>query len=98
MLTAYEVQRLKDAYALAMSDYDSDAYTQEQYVLYGTYNPFSVTVTHILNNKSGIDFTSYSHTGLPVAVFAEGTGAESFGGYYDNTAIYTKLANMLKVR
>ena len=98
VLTAYEVQRLKDAYALAMSDYDSDAYTQEQYVLYGTYNPFSVTVTHILNNKSGIDFTSYSHTGLPVAVFAEGTGAESFGGYYDNTAIYTKLANMLKVR
>jgi alkaline phosphatase len=45
VLTAYEIQRLRDAYALAMSDYDS--YTQEQYVLYGTYNPFSVTVTHI---------------------------------------------------
>lgn len=56
------------------------------------------TVTHILNNKSGIDFTSYSHTGLPVAVFADGTGAESFGGYYDNTAIYTKLASMLEVK
>ena len=98
VLTDYEVQRLKEAYALAMSDYDSGKYTQEQYVLYGTYNPFSVTVTHILNNKSGIDFTSYSHTGLPVAVFADGTGAESFGGYYDNTAIYTKLASMLKVK
>ena len=98
VLTDYEVQRLKDAYALAMSDYDSSKYTQEQYVLYGTYDPFSVTVTHILNNKSGIDFTSYSHTGLPVAVFADGVGADSFQGYYDNTAIYTKLASVLKVQ
>lgn len=98
VLTDYEVRRLKDAYALAMSDYDSSKYTQEQYALYGTYNPFSVTITHILNNKSGIDFTSYSHTGLPVAVFADGVGADSFKGYYDNTAIYTKLASMLKVQ
>ena len=98
MLTDYEIQRLKDAYALSMTDYDSDSYTQEQYVLYGTYNPFSVTVTHILNNKSGIDFTSYSHTGLPVAVFADGVGAESFGGYYDNTQIFTKLSTMLGLK
>ena len=96
VLTDYEVQRLKDAYELAVGD--GSEYTQEQYVLYGTYNCFSVTVTHILNNKSGIDFTSYSHTGLPVAVFADGTGAQNFGGYYDNTAIYTKLASMLKVK
>ena len=81
-----------------MSEYDSGEFTQEQYVLYGTYNPFSVTITHILNNKSGIDFTSYSHTGLPVAVFAEGIGEEAFTGYYDNTQIYFKLASMLKVK
>ena len=98
VLTGYEIQRLRTAYEMAMSDYDAGKFTQEQYVLYGTYNPFSVTVTHILNNKSGIDFTSYSHTGLPVAVFADGAGADSFGGSYDNTAIYTKLASMLKVR
>ena len=98
VLTDYEIQRLKTAYELAMTDYDSDQYTQEQYVLYGTYNPFSVTVTHILNNKSGVDFSSYSHTGLPVAVFAQSAGAENFGGYYDNTEIYTKLASMLKVK
>ena len=67
-------------------------------MLYGTYNCFSVTVTHILNNKSGIDFTSYSHTGLPVAVFADGCGADDFKGYYDNTQIYTKLASLLEVQ
>ena len=97
-LTEYEVQRLRTAYDLAMSDYNTADYTQEQYVLYGGYNPFSVTVTHILNNKAGVDFTSYSHTGLPVAVFADGVGAEEFGGYYDNTDIYNKLANLLEVK
>ena len=98
VLTDYEIQRLKTAYNLAMTDYDSDQYTQEQYVLYGTYNPFSVTVTQILNNKSGADFSSYSHTGLSVVVLAPGAGAENFVGYYDNTEIYTKLASMLKVK
>ena len=98
VLTEYETQRLRTAYDLAMSDYNADDFTQEQYVLYGTYNPFSVTVTHILNNKAGVDFTSYSHTGLPVAVFADGVGAQEFGGYYDNTDIYNKLANLLEVK
>ena len=98
VLTEYETQRLRTAYELIMSDYSADDFTQEQYVLYGTYNPFSVTVTHILNNKAGVDFTSYSHTGLPVAVFADGIGAEAFGGYYDNTEIYNKLATLLDVQ
>ena len=97
-LTDYEVKRLKDAYELSMTEYDSEKYSQEQYVLYGTYNPFSVTITHILNNKSGIDFTSYSHTGLPVGVFADGVGSENFDGYYDNTDIYHKMADLLDVK
>ena len=97
VLTEYEIQRLRTAYDLSMTDYNVDEFTQEQYVLYGEYNPFSVTVTHILNNKSGVDFTSYSHTGLPVAVFADGIGAEAFGGYYDNTEIYNRLAAMLGI-
>ena len=98
VLTDYEQQRLRTAYELAMSDTKSSDYTQEQYVLYGTYNPFSVTVTHILNNKSGVDFTSYSHTGLPVAVFAQGAGADNFTGYYDNTEIYQKMAALVSVK
>ena len=97
VLTEYELERLKAAYELTMAE-EKPEYTQEQYVLYGTYEPLSVTITHILNNKSGIDFTSYSHTGLPVAVFADGAGAETFGGYYDNTDIYVKLSTLLDVK
>ena len=62
------------------------------------YEPLTVTITHILNNKSGVSFSSYSHTGLPVAMFAHGMNAEQFNGYYDNTDIYNKLAAMLAVR
>lgn len=98
VLTDYEVQRLRTAYEFAMTDPDVEEYTQEQYVLYGTYNPFSVTVTHILNNKAGVDFTSYFHTGLPVAVFANGAGEDAFNGYYDNTEIYQKMASLLEVK
>ena len=72
-------------------------YTDEEKILYGSYEPLSVTITHILNNKSGINFSSYAHTGLPVAVFAKGAGQELFGGYYDNTEIYDKLALLTDV-
>lgn len=96
VLTEYEVERLRTAYEMIGAD--SSTYTQEQYALYGGYNPFSVTVTHILNNKSGISFSSYSHTGLPVAVFAMGQDAEAFTGYYDNTEIYQKMASILDVQ
>ena len=98
VLTEYEANRLKDSYELTMNGADASTYTQEQSILYGGYNPFSVTVTHILNNKSGISFTSYSHTGLPVAVFAQGIGEDNFKGFYDNTQIYSKLATMLDVK
>lgn len=97
-LTEYEIQRLKNAYELALSKYNISKYSQEQQVLYGTYNPFSVTITHILNNKAGLNFGSYSHSGLPVAVFAKGVGAKDFSGYYDNTEIFKKLASLLMVK
>lgn len=56
-----------------------------------------MTITHILNNKSGINFGSYAHTGLPVEVLVSGVGAEKFEGYYDNTQIYEKLAELTGV-
>ncbi len=97
VLTTYEYNLLKKAYDKTMSA-NSTERTQEEYILYGTYEPLTVTITHLLNNKSGISFTSYAHTGLPVGVFAKGQGADLFKGYYDNTEIYDNLANLLKVK
>ena len=97
VLTEYEMEQLRAAYEKSVNGTAASQYEQEEYVLYGTYEPLSVTITHIINNKSGISFTSYSHTGLPVAVLAEGVGAESFSGYYDNTQIYEKMADLLNI-
>ena len=97
VLTEYEQEQLRAAYEKSINGTAASEYEQEEYVLYGTYEPLSVTLTHIINNKSGISFTSYSHTGLPVAVLAHGVNAEVFNGYYDNTEIFNKLAEMLNV-
>ena len=97
VLTDYEKEQLKIAYEKSINGVETGEDAQLEYVMYGTYDPLSVTITHILNNKSGVSFTSYSHTGLPVAVLADGVNAEEFGGYYDNTEIYGKLAEMLNV-
>ncbi|MEA4920919.1 MAG: alkaline phosphatase [Clostridiaceae bacterium] len=97
VLSDYEMGLLKTAYDLTMAG-GIDHPTQAEYILYGTYEPLSVTVTHLLNNKSGINFSSYAHTGLPVAVFASGQGQEVFAGSYDNTDIYYNLASLLGVK
>lgn len=97
VLTDYELQLLKNAYTKTMSG-SKEKLTQAEYILYGSYEPLTVTITHLLNNKSGINFSSYSHTGIPVGVFAEGVGQDLFEGYYDNTDIYNNLAELLKIK
>lgn len=97
-MTAYEYGLLKAAYDETMSRTGEESeFSQEEYVLYGSYEPLTVIITHILNNKSGINFGSYAHTGLPVEVLVSGVGAEKFEGYYDNTEIYQKLAKLTGV-
>ncbi|MCI5751127.1 MAG: alkaline phosphatase [Oscillospiraceae bacterium] len=97
-MTEYEYEKLKAAYEETMTRTADDEITQEEYLLYGSYEPLTVTITHILNNKSGVNFASYAHTGLPVAVFAQGAGSELFEGYYDNTDIYDNLAALTQVK
>jgi alkaline phosphatase len=85
-LSEYEKGLLMDALGRSMLGFSAHD-DEELAVIYGYYDPFTVTVTHILNNKAGIDWTSYSHTGVPVPVFALGQGQHIFNGYYDNTDI-----------
>lgn len=99
VLTTYEYELLKDAYETTMSRTGEESeFSQEEYVAYGSYEPLTVTITHLLNNKSGINFGSYAHTGLPVAVLVQGVGQDEFEGYYDNTDIYNKMASLLEVK
>lgn len=95
VLTDYELSRIKTAYEKTIKN-DKNR-SQMEYDIYGNYEPLTITITHILNAKSGLGWTSNSHTGLPVPVFALGAGQEEFKGFYDNTEIYKKLAELTKV-
>ncbi len=95
-LSEYEIGLLQNAYIRSMLGI-SHHEDEEIQVIYGYYDPFTVTITHILNNKAGIDWTSYSHTGVPVPVFAKGQGQHEFNGYYDNTDIAKKIISIGKL-
>ena len=95
VMNEYEYAKLQKAYA---DDQSGNVDGYEESLLYGGYSPISVTLTHILNNKAGIGWTSYAHTGLPVPVYAYGEGAELFVGAYDNTEVAHKLFDLCNVQ
>jgi alkaline phosphatase len=95
-LTDFQRARLEDAFDKSMSG-QSQNLPEEDQLLYGSYEPITVTITHILNEKAGLAWTSYSHTGVPVPVLAIGRGAYLFDGFYDNTDVAKKIAQAMNV-
>ena len=73
-LTEAELESLKDAYELSMLPAEERVLGDEEALLYGGYEPLSMAVCHIINNKAGLSFTSYAHTGLQIPVYAMGRG------------------------
>lgn len=98
VLTQSEIDQLENALKQSMTPKDKRNYSEEEKILYGGYEPLSITLSHIVNHKAGISFTSYAHTGLPAPVFALGSGKELFNGFYDNTDIYYKMADILAIK
>lgn len=99
-LNSDEIEDLEKALISSLPDaatvvsrgvYDSSA------VLYGGYDHLGVTLNHILNNKAGISWTTYSHSGIPVVTYAKGVSADLFGGYYDNTDVAKKIMSIMGV-
>lgn len=95
-LSNYEIQQLEAAFKRSMGGEQILNDTEEK-LHYGGYDPFTMTCTHILNNKSGIAFSSYQHTAVPVPVFAIGAGADTFTGYYDNTDVAKKIMEVAQL-
>ncbi|MBN2332164.1 MAG: alkaline phosphatase [Deltaproteobacteria bacterium] len=93
-LNDYQKEKLEDAYDKSLCGANDNTAAENQF-LYGSYNPIIVTITHILNEQASIGWTSYSHTGVPVPIFAQGVRDKLFAGFYDNTDIAKKLANAM---
>jgi len=95
-MTNGEYKKLQDGFIESMKAEPTKS--EETSLLYGGYDPLSVSITHIVNNKAGIGWTSYSHTGVPVGVFAAGVSSDIFNGSYDNTDIFNKIAEVTNVK
>ena len=91
VLAPHEMAMIEDAFHRSMEGETVGSKNPETYLLYGGYDPLTITVTHLLNQKAGLAWTSYSHSGVPVGATAIGAGSERFNGYYDNTAIALKI-------
>jgi len=61
---------------------------------FGYEDPITTILTQTLNNKAGIGWTTFSHSGLPTPVSAVGAQAGSFEGYFDNTDLFHKLVGI----
>ncbi len=94
-----EMQALMDAYfrTLEVGALSKNKMNKQEYELYGKYDPLTVTISHIMNHKAGLDYTTYSHTGIQVPLYATGIGSDEFYGYYDNTDIYKKIYKIMKL-
>ena len=95
-LTDFEKSMLENAFDKSFHG-KSDKDKQADNLLYGEYDPLTVTLTHLINRKSGLTWTSFSHTAVPVPVFARGKDAWRFTGYYDNTDVAKRIAKAMRV-
>ena len=99
-LSEYELFRLKEAFnqSINKKNIKPKNIHENTYLLYGGYEPITVTATHILNQKAGIAWTTYSHTGTPIPVRVMGVGQNVFKGYFDNTDIPKKMLNIMDIK
>jgi alkaline phosphatase len=96
-LNQIQREQVERAFKRSMGNEVERSIQEEEYLLYGGYEPLTVKLTQIVNQMAGIGWTSYSHTGVPVPVFAKGVDQDIFASYYDNTDIFKKLAMVMGV-
>jgi alkaline phosphatase len=97
VLEPHQIAQLEEAFKRSMVGEEEGTGNPETYLLYGGYDPLTVSLTHILDNKAGLAWTSYKHTGVPVSTSATGVGAGIFNGYYDNTDVAKKIMSVMGI-
>ena len=96
-LNDFQKEQIRFAFERSMGNEQVRSFAEDQYLLYGGYEPLTVKLTQMMNQTAGIGWTSYAHTGVPVPTFASGVHQEIFGGYYDNTDLFRKLASVMNL-
>ncbi len=85
-LSTKELAQLKVAYTKAFKAKKIES-TDKDYLDNDLEKTLPELVVYILNEKAGIGWSTYGHTGMPVPVRAIGSGQDYFKTYLDNTDI-----------
>lgn len=91
-LTKKETDKLQNSYDNFLKKQTNENLT------YGKANEIATTWLEIFDTRAGIGWTSHSHTGIPVPVRVMGINHGNFDGFYDNTDISKKLAEIMKIK
>ena len=59
---------------------------------------YAINPESVMNDTIVAGFTTGYHTAAMIPVFAHGVGAENFSGIYENTAIYDKMMEALRLK
>jgi len=97
-LSSVQKEQVEFAFQRSMGNEQVRSFAEDQFLLYGGYEPLTVKLTQVMNQTAGIGWTSYAHTGVPVPVFASGANQELFSGYFDNTDLFRKLASVMNLK
>ncbi|PCJ19530.1 MAG: alkaline phosphatase [Candidatus Cloacimonadota bacterium] len=92
-LTKKEYARIRKSWLLTMNP---KFQKQKKKLIYSRYEPLSDECIKIVSERTGIGWTTNSHTAITVPISSIGaTATKDFSGYMDNTDIYHKLAQYL---
>lgn len=72
--------------------------SEQEVTLYAQTEPLVAAAIALVNQKIGIDWGSYSHTGGLVPLYAIGCGASRFGTLNDNTEIPNTLRQIMNIK
>lgn len=90
-LTPEETERL---HTMFDEVFEKRASGLDQKTLYATFDGFTNEVFNILNAKSGMEWTTGGHSGMPVPVYAVGVDSQLFSPLNDNTDIPAKILSI----
>ncbi len=86
-LSPSEWQQLRRAYNDSMNYKELKPDDEFIMMLYGGQDPLTVTAVRLLNEKAGVSWSTFGHSGSAVPVFAVGVGQDRFNGFMENTAV-----------
>lgn len=92
-VTDEQTAMLREEFEKCMRGDTSD----DKKTLYNTFNTFTEQVFRILDNLTGLGWTTNHHSGGLVPVYAVGKGAELFAPLNDNTSIPAKIRTLTKI-